>query len=83
MANVWSTTTSGDAGATPWGETDINVGRTERWISGIAGAALVGYGIRRKRLRTLAVPLGLGLAPPGDHRPLRGQPGPGTEQRAR
>ncbi len=61
MANVWSTTTSGDAGATPWGETDINVGRTERWISGIAGAALVGYGIRRKRLRTLAVPLGLGL----------------------
>ncbi len=40
---------------------DINVGRSERWISGVAGAALLGYGLRRRRLRAVALPLGLGL----------------------
>jgi len=40
------------------GERGVNVGRTERWISGIAGAALVGYSVRRKRLRALLIPLG-------------------------
>jgi uncharacterized membrane protein len=39
-------------------ETGINVGRTERWISGIAGLALMGYSLRRKRLRALLLPLG-------------------------
>lgn len=39
----------------------INVGRTERWISGIAGAALLGYSVRRRRLRALFLPLGIGL----------------------
>lgn len=44
----------------------INVGRTERWISGIAGAALLAYGLsrrrrRRRRLRTMLLPLGVGL----------------------
>ena len=39
----------------------INVGRTERWISGIAGAALLGYSLRRRRLGALLVPVGLGL----------------------
>ena len=44
------------------GNTGINVGRTERWISGIAGAALLAYGLRRRRrLRTVLLPLGLGL----------------------
>jgi uncharacterized membrane protein len=36
----------------------VNVGRNERWISGIAGAALVGFSMGRKRLRTVLVPLG-------------------------
>jgi uncharacterized membrane protein len=46
----------------PWGRQDVavNVGRTERWISGVAGAALLISGLRRKRLRVL-LPLGLGL----------------------
>jgi uncharacterized membrane protein len=45
------------------GNTGINVGRTERWISGIAGAALLAYGLRRgrRRLRAVLLPLGLGL----------------------
>src|SRR6476469_1848622 len=40
---------------------EVNVGRTERWISGIAGALLLGYGLRRRRYRTVLAPLGLGL----------------------
>ena len=36
----------------------VNVGRSERWISGLAGAALVGFSMGRKRLRTVLVPLG-------------------------
>lgn len=36
----------------------VNVGRRERWISGIAGAALVGFSMGRKRLRAVLVPLG-------------------------
>jgi uncharacterized membrane protein len=39
----------------------VNVGRTERWISGAAGLALLGYGLRRGRLRAVLVPVGLGL----------------------
>jgi len=37
----------------------VNVGTTERWISGVAAAALAAYAIRRKRggLRALALPL--------------------------
>jgi uncharacterized membrane protein len=44
----------------PWGRpiSDVNVGRTERWISGIAGAALLAYTLRRRRLRGLLLPLG-------------------------
>jgi len=40
---------------------EVNVGRTERWISGIAGALVLGYGLRRRRFRTVLAPLGLGL----------------------
>ncbi|HET6577397.1 MAG TPA: SRPBCC family protein [Gemmatimonadales bacterium] len=36
----------------------VNVGQRERWISGIAGAALVGFSMGRKRLRAVLVPLG-------------------------
>jgi len=36
----------------------INVGRTERWISGLAGLALVAYGLPRRRLRSVLLPLG-------------------------
>ena len=66
------TTTAYDDGANrtrPWehlrdrlvGGEDVNVGRAERWISGVAGGALLAYGLRRKRLRGLLLPLGLGL----------------------
>lgn len=41
---------SGDAG--------VNVGTAERLISGAAGAALVAFGLRRRRLRGLLLPLG-------------------------
>jgi uncharacterized membrane protein len=36
----------------------VNVGQGERWISGIVGAALVGFSMGRKRLRAVLVPLG-------------------------
>ncbi len=39
----------------------VNVGRTERWISGAAGALLLGYGLRRHRYRAVLTPLGVGL----------------------
>jgi uncharacterized membrane protein len=39
----------------------VNVGRTERWISGVAGALLLGYGLRRRRYRAVLTPLGVGL----------------------
>lgn len=40
------------------GETGVNVGQTERLISGIAGAALIVLALRRKRLRGLLLPIG-------------------------
>ena len=40
------------------GARGLNVGRNERLISGIAGAALVGYAMGRKRLRAVLLPLG-------------------------
>jgi uncharacterized membrane protein len=40
---------------------DVNVGRMERLISGLAGLALVGYGLRRKRVRGVLLPLGANL----------------------
>jgi len=40
---------------------DVNVGRTERWVSGVAGALLLGYGLRRRRYRAVLAPLGVGL----------------------
>jgi uncharacterized membrane protein len=36
----------------------INVGRTERWLSALAGLALVGSGLARRRLRSVLLPLG-------------------------
>jgi uncharacterized membrane protein len=39
----------------------VNVGPTERWISGVAGALLLGYGLRRHRYRAVLTPLGVGL----------------------
>jgi len=36
----------------------INVGRTERWISALAGLALVGSGLARRRHRSVLLPLG-------------------------
>jgi uncharacterized membrane protein len=41
----------------PFGRT-VNVGRTERWISGIAGLVLVGVALKRKRLGRVLLPLG-------------------------
>lgn len=40
---------------------DVNVGRTERWISGVAGVLVLGYGLRRRRYRALLAPLGVSL----------------------
>jgi len=40
---------------------DVNVGRTERWISGVAGAALLGYSLRWRRVRALLIPAGIWL----------------------
>lgn len=47
----------------PWDRPDrgVNVGRTERVISGVAGVAMIGYGLGRRRLRALLLPLGAGL----------------------
>jgi len=39
----------------------INVGRTERLVSGVAGAALLLAGTRRRRMRSLFLPLGTSL----------------------
>lgn len=36
----------------------INVGRTERLVSGLAGAAVIALALRRKRLRPFLLPLG-------------------------
>ena len=38
-------------------EAGINVGDTERWVSAIAGVALLAVGLRRRRLRGLLWPL--------------------------
>ena len=56
-------TSIGNPTPASWGRDDarINVGRSERWISGAAGAAVLAYGIRRRRLRALLLPLGIGL----------------------
>jgi uncharacterized membrane protein len=42
-------------------ESGINVGRTERWISGVAGAALIAVGLGRRRFRGWLILLGGGL----------------------
>lgn len=46
-----------------WGrlDTEVNVGRTERWLSGAAGAALLAYGLGRRRFHALLLPAGIGL----------------------
>lgn len=40
---------------------DVNVGDGARWVTGIVGAALIGYSLGRGRLRGVLVPIGLGL----------------------
>ncbi|HEU4828285.1 MAG TPA: SRPBCC family protein [Gemmatimonadales bacterium] len=40
---------------------DVNVGPAERMFSGIAGAALIGYSLKRDRMRGLLLPVGAGL----------------------
>jgi uncharacterized membrane protein len=47
----------------PWEQrgADVNVGRTERIISGVAGLAMIGYGLGRRRFRALLLPLGAEL----------------------
>ena len=39
----------------------VNVGKTERLMSGIAGAAVIALALRRKRLRGMLLPLGMSL----------------------
>ena len=43
------------------GSMGVNVGRTERIASGLAGAALVALSLRQRRLRGLLLPVGGGL----------------------
>ncbi len=50
-------------------DTEVNVGRTERWISGAAGVALLGLGLGRRRFRAVLLPVGIGLL----HRALTGR----------
>jgi uncharacterized membrane protein len=38
-------------------QTDINVGRRERWISAVAAAAMTAYGLRRRGRRRLLLPI--------------------------
>jgi uncharacterized membrane protein len=54
-----------------WGrpDTEVNVGRTERWISGAVGVALLGCGLSRRRFRAVLLPVGIGLL----HRALTGR----------
>jgi uncharacterized membrane protein len=54
-----------------WGRlnTELNVGRTERWISGVAGVALLGFGLGRRRFRAVLLPAGIALL----HRALTGR----------
>lgn len=40
---------------------EASAGRTERWILGISGALLLGYGLRWRRYRAVLAPLGIGL----------------------
>ena len=40
---------------------DVNVGPGERVLSGLAGAAILGYSLRRGRMRGLLLPVGTGL----------------------
>ena len=37
--------------------TELNVGRRERWISAVAAAAVTAYGLRRRRSRTILLPI--------------------------
>ena len=43
------------------GLSDADVGRTERLVSGLVGAALIGLSLRKRRLRPLLFPLATGL----------------------
>jgi uncharacterized membrane protein len=62
MATPYNEIRSGDTweNLQRWESDDIgvNVGRTERIISGIAGAAVIGLALRRKRLRGILFPIG-------------------------
>jgi uncharacterized membrane protein len=40
---------------------DVNVGPAERLLSGLAGAAIIGFSLRRGRMRGLLLPMGTGL----------------------
>jgi uncharacterized membrane protein len=72
-----TSTYASDAGAADWEnrafwgrlDTEVNVGRTERWISGAAGVALLAYGLGRARFRAVLLPVGVGLL----HRALTGR----------
>jgi len=40
---------------------ELNVGTVERIVSGIAGVAIIGFSVRRRRLRPFLLPIGTGL----------------------
>jgi len=72
-----TSTYAADAGSPDWEnrwfwgrpDTEVNVGRTERWISGAVGVALLAYGLGRRRFRAVLLPVGIGLL----HRALTGR----------
>jgi len=43
------------------GQSEADVGSTERLVSGLVGAALIGLSLRKRRLRPLLFPLATGL----------------------
>ena len=62
MPNVFGSTAGSDRRVgSRYGASDVNVGPAERLLSGLAGAAIIGYTLRRGRMRGLLLPVGTGL----------------------
>ena len=62
MSNVFGSTAGSDRRVgSRYGASDVNVGPAERLLSGLAGAAIIGYSLRRGRMRGLLLPVGTGL----------------------
>jgi uncharacterized membrane protein len=61
VASVWDTFRRRRPSQGTRAAREVNVGRAERLASGVAGGVLLSVSLRRRRLRTLLVPVGVGL----------------------